>query len=194
MIDFNDSRISEDGKRLILDLNIQDLNYYDDMYLGRIVIDTQDTWIPSGPSQNPVYEWEDPTPVFVNGNLVNRRHLRLELTSTDLDGLSLGNNMFYVYVIAEGMPAPNTPCGLDEATSLRVVFDYGVIYRNTIKLFKQLSEDCIVPQALINQILQLNGLELSLITRHYPESNRFWNKFFKNKKANLPKTKCGCNG
>lgn len=194
MIDFNDSRISEDGKKIILDINIKDIEYYDNMYIERVVIDSHDTFTPSGPSSNFIYEWEDPSPIIVNGQLVNRRFLRLELSSSDIDGISLNNNMFYIYVIAGGIPSPNTPCGMDNKISMRVVFDYGPIYRNSIYFFNELSKQCDTPQGLINQILQLNALELSLITRHYTQANKFWNKFFKNNKSNISSNNCRCNG
>ena len=43
MIQFNELRISQSGDRLIIDVSVKDLEYYTNVYLSEILIDTQDT-------------------------------------------------------------------------------------------------------------------------------------------------------
>lgn len=51
-------------------------------------------------------------------------------------GSSLNNNLFYVYVLAGGDVAANAPCDGKLNNAVRVVFDYGPIYRSLIGNFK----------------------------------------------------------
>jgi hypothetical protein len=50
MIDFNELRITPDGKYLIIDVSINNASYYDNVFIKHIVIDTQDTYLHTGPS------------------------------------------------------------------------------------------------------------------------------------------------
>ena len=52
MIHYNNLYITEDSKYLVIDVAIDEDSTYDDVYLDRIAIDTQDTYITNGPSNN----------------------------------------------------------------------------------------------------------------------------------------------
>lgn len=67
MIIFNESRISPDGKKLIIDVSVDEASYFDDVYISSIVIDNQHTFSGLGPSGDPVYAWEDDDPLIING-------------------------------------------------------------------------------------------------------------------------------
>ena len=58
MIEFQELRVSPDGKRLIIDASVKDLQYYDDVYIDAVIIDTQDTYVANGPSTNPIFSYE----------------------------------------------------------------------------------------------------------------------------------------
>ena len=45
MIVFNNIKITQDNKYLIIDAEIEDSTYYKDMYIDQVVIDNQDTYI-----------------------------------------------------------------------------------------------------------------------------------------------------
>ena len=67
MVNFNELRVSPDRKNLIIDVSIKDLSYYENVYIDSIIIDTQDTYIPSGPSNSPIFTYEvvsNVTPVY----------------------------------------------------------------------------------------------------------------------------------
>ena len=55
MVQFNELRITPDGQKLIIDVSVKDLEYYTNVYLDTIQIDTQDTFVESGPSSEVVY-------------------------------------------------------------------------------------------------------------------------------------------
>lgn len=56
MIVFDRLEISPDGKHLTIDARVDDMKYYDNVGICSVVIDTQDTYIPGGPSQKHVFE------------------------------------------------------------------------------------------------------------------------------------------
>lgn len=61
MIQFNELRVSPDGKKLIIDASVKDLQYYNDVYIDAIIIDTQDTYVANGSSTNPIFSYEVPS-------------------------------------------------------------------------------------------------------------------------------------
>ena len=58
MIVFNNIRISQDDKYITIDAEIENNKYYENMYIDSVIIDTQDTFSPNGPSNNPVYTYK----------------------------------------------------------------------------------------------------------------------------------------
>ena len=55
MIQFNELRINPEGTKLIIDVSVKNSVYYENVYIDTISIDTQDTFIGSGPSSNVAY-------------------------------------------------------------------------------------------------------------------------------------------
>ena len=48
MIEFKELRVTPDGKTLIIDAAVNDLSYYDNVYIKSVTVDTQDTYSESG--------------------------------------------------------------------------------------------------------------------------------------------------
>lgn len=57
MINFNELKIAQDGSLLTLDVSVKDLEYYKDVYIESVYVDTQDTYINGGPSSNAYKIW-----------------------------------------------------------------------------------------------------------------------------------------
>lgn len=213
MIQFNELRITPDGKHLIIDASINNSNYYNNVVLDSIVIDTQDTYVPNGPSINPIYEHkvdgydyiysipeecscspvlvdEDKSYCFTYGN-EEGKHVRLILSTKDIPL----NNMLFVYVIAKGTPAPDTPCGFDNAIVMQTVVDLYPFYQNTLCFLKELNNECEMPKGFTDMILRLKALELCIRTGNYPQAIKYWKKFFSNNNRVITTTSnCRCNG
>ena len=213
MIQFNELRITPDGKHLIIDASINNSNYYDNVVLDSIIIDTQDTYVPNGPSTNPIYEHkidgydyvysipeecscspvlvdEDKSYCFTYGN-EEGKHVRLILSAKDIPL----NNMLFVYAIATGTPAPDTPCGFDNAIVMQTVVDLYPFYQNTLCFLKELNNECEMPKGFTDMILRLKALELCVRTGNYPQAIKYWKKFFSNNNRVITTTSnCRCNG
>jgi hypothetical protein len=57
MIKFNELRITPNNENLIIYVSIEDANYFQNVVLDSIVIDTQDTYVENGPSSKAVFKY-----------------------------------------------------------------------------------------------------------------------------------------
>ena len=198
MIRFNELKIEDNY--IIIDVQIEEEKYFKDMYIDSIVIDTQDTFIANGPSSKAIY-----TKTFNTDTDVNKEEI-IYTQGTDkynrvriyIDGKNLNvdihKTMFFVYVIAGGIPSANTPCRWDENKALHTLVDTQVLYNNMIQYVKELNKDCSTPDNFINAILQFNAIDLALKTNQYPLAIDLWKRFYSDIESNVVLPNCGCNG
>lgn len=211
MVQFNELRITPDGKHLIIDASIKNEEYYNNVVIDSIVIDNQDTFLSSGPSNKPVFTYTVTEkydniyalPEYCNCNPVladdksycfihddeGIKNVRLIISNADI-GVNLQDNMLFVYVVTSGTPAPNTPCGMDNHYTLGTAIYLYSIYQNTIKYLHDLNE-CEIPKCLIDSILRIKAIELSVKTGNYPMAIKYWNKWIKGI-SNTNISNCNC--
>lgn len=183
MIKFTELRVQKE--RLTIVAEVREIeNYYDNVYIDKIIIDSQDTFNTSGPSANPIYS------VTVNGN---EKEVSISLSSTELGGIDMDHTMFFVYGVAKGTPAPETPCGYDDVNSVGVTFSMCPIYNKTMGYIKEVENSCEIPKDFINMIIQLKAIQYSVDSGHFTQAVKYYNKFYKNLSVNTSHT-CGCHG
>ena len=198
MIRFNELKIEDNY--IIIDVQIEEEKYFKDMYIDSIVIDTQDTFIANGPSSKAIYTKNFNTGVdakkedivYTQGKDKYNR-VRMYINAKDLN-VDIHKTMFFVYVIAGGTPAADTPCRWDENKALHTLVDTQVLYNNMIQYVKELSKDCSTPDNFINAILQFNAIDLALKTNQYPLAIDLWKRFYSDIESNVVLPNCGCNG
>ena len=111
-------------------------------------------------------------------------------------GNDFSHNMFFVYIETAGIPAPDTPCRLDETTTLGVTFDYGVFFNQAMNHTRELADSCNVSSQFIDFILNFEALKLSIETEHWIPAINYW----KNLTGGIGNTTyrttkgCGCHG
>lgn len=208
MIRFNELKIEDNY--IIIDVQIEEDEYFKDMYIDSIVIDTQDTFIANGPSNkaiytktfnsdvNPVYENKQCAPVKKEENVYTQgidkhNRVRIYISAKELN-VDIHKTMFFVYVIAGGTPAADTPCRWDENKALHTLVDVQLLYNTMIQYVKELSKDCSTPDNFINAILQFNAVDLALKTNQYPLAIDLWKRFYSDIESNVVLPNCGCNG
>jgi len=101
--------------------------------------------------------------------------------------------MFFVYAVASGTPAADTPCGMDNVNSLGVTFSLCPIYNETMAYVKEIENECILPKSFINMILQLKAIQYSINSGHYTQAIKYYNKFYRTLSASTTNS-CGCYG
>lgn len=214
MLHFNELKYSKDNKYIIIDVAVDSQDYYENIVIDSIVIDNQDTYISNGPSSTPIYIYQvldayDKTysvpeecscgPVRVNEDesycftygLDTMKHVRLELPLDTL-GVDLYSDILFVYVIATGTPAADTPCGFDNSKIMGTVVNLQGIYNNMLSYIRQVENNCSIPKEFIDSILRFKAIEVGIKTGNYPLVIKYWKKFFSRKKNISVTTNCGC--
>lgn len=119
---------------------------------------------------------------------------RIEINKND-STLTFKDNLLFVYVKTNGTPALDTPCGMDEETTLGVTLYHYPIYNAMMNSIKELEKNCEVPKNFINSILRFKAFELAIDTEHYNQAIIYYNKFIKNINLNtVLSNKCNCYG
>lgn len=219
MIIFNECRIDDEGKHLIIDASVDTLDYYKDVYIKAVSIDTQETFSINGPINEPIAEFKiDYTKAIgedccqyietdsddcdcvcgnvYTGNKAGNKHIRLYLTADDLNIGSLNDDIFFVYVHAGGVPEISIPCCMDNSYTMSIAVNLRPIYNLGMNYIRELGDRCTIPRGFIDYILRLKAFKLALKTGNYPVAIEYWNTLFKNKPFSSIgiNKKCGCNG
>lgn len=204
MIIFDQLRISDDGKRMYINAHVNKADYFNDIYIDSIVIQTAGKVSETDPGL-PTSDY-----VYIKKAEENAKELNLVLEASDLSrswesdskAIAFGRGdmsktLFFVYIKCKGTPGSCTPCRLDEETTLGVVFDENVLHQKVMDYTKELVADCSIPSAFIDFILLWNAFKSAIETEHYIPAIKFFNMMFeevgKSCQSRIIKT-CGCNG
>ena len=204
MIIFDQLRISDDGKRMYINAHVNKADYFNDIYIDSIVIQTADKVSETEPGL-PTSDY-----VYIKKAEENAKELNLVLEASDLSRSwesdpkaiafnrgDMSKTLFFVYIKCKGTPGSCTPCRLDEETTLGVVFDENVLHQKVMDYTKELVADCSVPTTFIDFILLWNAFKSAIETEHYIPAIKFFNMMFeevgKSCQSRTIKT-CGCNG
>ena len=204
MIIFDQLRISDDGKRMYINAHVNKADYFNDIYIDSIVIQTADKVSETDPGL-PTSDY-----VYIKKAEENAKELNLVLEASDLSRSwesdpktiafgrgDMSKTLFFVYIKCKGTPGSCTPCRLDEETTLGVVFDENVLHQRVMDYTKELVADCNVPTAFVDFILLWNAFKSAIETEHYIPAIKFFNMMFeevgKSCQSRTIKT-CGCNG
>lgn len=195
MILFDQLRISDDGKKLYINLHVNHADYFRDIYLDSITILTSDKVLETNP--------HEPTSEFIYKKQFedNQKEADLVITPSECTELFTKNcfsdDLFFVYVKVKGTPDACTPCRLDEEITIGVTFDVNMLYQRVMGYTNDLVKDCTVPVGFAHYILLWNGFKAAVETEHYVQAIKLWELLFKNGSHAMTtyRTKgCGCHG
>ena len=184
MLHFNELRYSKDNKYLLIDAAVDSLDYYDNVFIGSIVIDNQDTFVANGPSSSPIYTYSSDN---------NKKQVRLELPINALN-INCHSDILFIYVIATGTPAANTPCGFDNSKIMGTVINLQDAYNSMLSYIREVEKDCTIPKEFIDTILRFKAIEIGIKTGNYPLVIKYWKKYFSKIKNTSVTKNCGCYG
>lgn len=201
---FDQLRISDDGKRMYINAHVNKADYFKDIYIDSIVIQTADKVSETNPGL-PTSDY-----IYIKKAEDNAKELNLVLEASDLSKSwetdpkaiafnrgEMSNTLFFVYIKVKGTPEACTPCRLDEETTLGVVFDENVLHQRVMDYTKSLLADCNVPTDFTDFILLWNAFKSAIETEHYIPAIKFYNMLFaevgKGCQNRIIKT-CGCHG
>lgn len=170
------------------------MEYYENMHIDSIIIDTEDTVTENGPSDNPPYVLE----LGGSPTAINRTINVSELVAD-------GPKMLFVYIKCAGAPTPNTPCGLDPEYVMQPVIDYQAVYDKAIKLARCVGKcgcldgNCSIDVSFANFALQYFRMEQGLKNGNWSDAyDAYCWLMHKHGSPNLTgcniTRRCSCNG
>lgn len=184
MVEFNKLIVLPCDQGIYLDVNVLDMQYFENVYLDSIIIDTQDTFDSNGPSKSPVYTYT------VEGD---KKNIQLTIKASELLVNNMNNTMFFVYIVTKGDFTADVPCGCDSRFTLGVCVNTEPIYNRSIKLLQEAYDTCNVPRYLIDFILRFEAFKLCLKTRNFTMAIAYWKRFW-NMIEPIKNNKCYCYG
>lgn len=189
MVKFTRCEIDERGESLIIEASVDNMSYYDDVYIDSIKIDTEHTYSVNGPSElSHEISFADE-----DGNYT-RKSVSLRLCVSDIPNIdNFNESIFFVYVYATGIPCSTTPCGMDPCYVMTIAVNMRPIYNMAMKYINELNENCNVPRGFIDMFLRLKAFSLALRTGNIQRAKDLWKTVFKDKR-NVSFKGCGCHG
>ena len=202
MIQFNELRITQDGRNLIIDAQIQNLSYYNDVYIDSIIIDNQSTFVPTGASSSPLFSYTyNATTAQAMGYITNvtsdgkLKGIRMTIPCSSLGETSnLDKDLLFVYVTINGTPTSDTPCNMDLSYELGVVYNTYPFYLRSMNFIKELTSTCDTPKQLVDYMLRQKVVETSIAVGDYIKAVEYWKKFFTGDYQVINLKSCGCHG
>lgn len=200
---FDQLRISDDGKRMYVNMHVNRAGYFDNIYLDSMTIMTSD----KVSETNPDIPTSDYIFTYTFGD--NVKEADMVLTAADFvktwetdpkamvfTEAEMSRTLFFVYVKIKGVPDECTPCRLDEEINLAVTFDENMLYQRVMDYTKNLAKDCQIPVEFTDFILLWNAFKAAIETEHYIPAIKYWQMLFGKNKMSFGKiTKnCGCHG
>lgn len=199
MVVFDELRITEDGKYLIISAHLRKEIVEQD-YANRIdeiwVCDSSDykEGVPSdaNPIGVKVYSWGSP---------VNERHkVDIKINPNAFDNLptNFKGKLLFVYINVLTTDEPVLSCGCASNPTVGVAIDMGLIYDQFMKFINELCNqnrcDGRTPQGFTDFILRFNALLLAMDSKHYKKGIEFFNKWFSADSKLITTSDCGCHG
>lgn len=182
MIIINEFRVTPDGKTLIIDVQIDESDYYNGGVIESVILSTN--------SGSQYVEEQNKIIQEAVGDGVTQ--LRISL---DVD--TIGNEViFYINVFgnSDNIKGWNElPCYLKIAQVNAFTYNKYPIYKNIMCLTKELVNNCNIPMSFIDYILKLKALEAALNVGNNTAVNKYWKQLIKGISTMTPK-QCGCNG
>lgn len=219
---FDQLRVSDDGKRLFIDVHVNKASDFDSYHITALTITTSDhvQETTSGVPSDFIYKILPSTKVVPGGGTIPPRELNLMLEISDLDtayshgaepdprrpmidgtyasipynGTTFSGPLFFVYVECTGEYSECTPCFADEPT-LGITYDANLLYQMAMQFTKELADDCNVSDGFIDFMLKYSAFKAAVETDHYCDAKTFYKQLF-GPGVITPKAGrgCGCHG
>lgn len=183
MIQFNQLLVHPDNSGIYIDCQVLDQPYFTNVYIDKVIVHTQDTYSPN---------FSNLTPVFIQTITGNNKSLKLTIDKSQIMIKSMEDKIFFVIIETKGTPASNTPCGLDNKSTIGVTYNDKSIYNQALSYINQAYNECSIPRDFIDFILRYKALQVCIKAQDYSQTIKYWKKFIGSPNVVIPK--CNCNG
>ena len=183
MVIFEELRITNDGKTLIVRARVREGNAYQNIYINKVTIDTEETYTDGSDGSNGVY----------TETINDQKEITLYISTYKLDTVELKDHLFFVYVHTTGNITGAVPCGADNKVTMGVTLYMGDLYNRFMSGIKEVGKTCTVPKDFIDNLLKFKAMQLSLDSGHYTQGINYYKQWFKDDEFNTNLTpNCGC--
>lgn len=197
MVIFDQLKISDNGRLMLLSFHINGAVYFKNIYLESLTIMTADQVSETDPltsTSKYIYKVE-----FGEGIKEYETALQPTDFNENFTKSNFSSDLFFVYVKCKDAPLIGCPpCRLDELTTLGVTFDEALLHQQVLAYTQQLAADCTVPQGFTDFILLWQAFKSAIETEHYIPAIKYWNMLFDNHAGSGGyignKGDCGCHG
>lgn len=172
MIKYN--QLSAEGK-LHIDIEVEEKEYFDNVYIAGVRIDTSETY----DKEHPYEEYkQEPAKQLIVDLVIPHKDLKKEI--------------LFITPVISGYPSEETPCGQDVCDKAYIYCDTDIRNKG-IAYLKELGNNCQTPKGFIDFILRTTALDLSLQTCNYNDAAKYW-KLLKGNTVKVRNKNCGCHG
>jgi len=184
MVTFNELRIDDTRDCLIIDVEVQQVDVFKNMYLDTIYLEYYKNATQTGlPSDKAVVAWQNEKTDKTRTKAV-RQYYRLKQDDASKMGVtSFDNGLFYVIVCLGGDPSYqvlNMPCGTDEPRRIGAILDWKAFYNRGMQYVNSLFNGCNPCPDLTgfeHFAVLWNALKMALSTCDWPLVSDLWDKF-----------------
>ena len=208
MVRFNELRITEDRKCLIVDCEIEPIGLYANMYIDEIRLDYYKNVDSSGlPTTKSYLMWQhkegDPE---MKGVRTSAKEQDIIDAGFDIDLLDDGlfrDGLFFVTVICSGAPssvASTLPCGTDVDRESQAVIDWKGFYERGMQFISSMygcgADKCAIPAGFEDFVLLWNALKAAIAVCDWPMVAKLWDRITRSGMCGRPNvglgSACGC--
>ena len=171
MIQFNKLEIDPVNNSLTIDVQIEESDYFKDVYLEAIYIDNQDTARPYEPSHKPLFTKQ------LDGQELKQITITLPniMESVRFTEKNVKNDLLFVWVRVNGDPSPLAPCGTDTTLKLGVVLNPLTLCSKGLGHIKEVKEGCNIPKGFIDFLLLKQAFDIACKTGNVAIILKYWN-------------------
>lgn len=181
MIQINDISIDLKAENLVIDAEIP---LGDEGFINHIYIDTQNSYLSTGPSEDLVYEQDitiedakdECNSVDENENV---RKIRIKIPQESICA-SLKSNLFIVYLEDN-----------EEKITVGITMWMRPLYNHFLAWIREIGHNCEIPRNFIYLYLQYQAFIVSVRTCNIMEALKIYNKYFH--RIQFPGNSSGCN-
>lgn len=167
----NIDRLDFKNGRLNIEVSIEDNDYFANVFLDKIIVDTQSTYTSSGPSQTPLLNYQIAT---------GQKKFQISFQPTNFNINEFCGTFFIVYITSTGNATTGTPADLIIPIEKVGIYDKYSLFQELKPQFRLFTKTGIIPKKFIDLILLIRYIDYSIIQKQYANIIHEWHNIIDN--------------
>ena len=180
MIKFTTIKLSEDRQIFTVGALVEDNEYTQNVYIGKVEIFDKSTF-----NGEPVYQ----------NSIPKTKEVTLDIPVSDILANISQNILFIkVSITEDSIPSEGCPCGYDKTYEIGVYADICDIANQLSNLTNELKDTCSIPKNFINYFLLFKGFEYALRAQKFEKSIEYYDYLLGINNNSVTTKICNCHG